>query len=281
MFRIETKKELCPGVAEFVVSAPRIARNAKAGQFIIVRVGEGGERIPLTLADWNAEKGTVTMVVQAIGHTTQWMLSLNEGECLADVLGPLGQPTDIKHHGTVVCLGGGIGAAPVYPIARAQKEAGNRVITAMGTRTSSLLFWTDQLQAVSDEFHITTDDGSAGIKGFAVDVLKRLVEQGIKVDLSYAIGPVRMMQASAKVAAQLGVPMLVSLNPIMVDGTGMCGGCRVYVGGKMRYACTEGPEFDGWQVDFDALIKRQQMYRTAEQASLAKPVGACQMEGIK
>ena len=281
MFRIEAKRELCPGVAEFEVSAPRIARNARAGQFVIVRVGDGGERIPLTLADWDAQKGTVTMVVQAIGHTTQWMLSLNEGEYLADVLGPLGQPTDVKRHGTVVCLGGGIGAAPIYPIARAQKEAGNRVITVMGTRTENLLFWTDRLDAVSDECHITTDDGSAGTKGFAVDVLKRLVEQGVKVDLSYAIGPVRMMQASAKVAAQLGVPMLVSLNPIMVDGTGMCGGCRVYVGGKMRYACTEGPEFDGWEVDFDALIKRQQMYRTAEQTALAKPAGPCRMEGVR
>ena len=281
MFRIEAKRELCPGVSEFEVSATRIARNARAGQFVIVRVGDGGERIPLTLADWDAQKGTVTMVVQAIGHTTQWMLSLNEGEYLADVLGPLGQPTDVKRHGTVVCLGGGIGAAPIYPIARAQKEAGNRVITVMGTRTENLLFWTDRLDAVSDECHITTDDGSAGTKGFAVDVLKRLVEQGVKVDLSYAIGPVRMMQASAKVAAQLGVPMLVSLNPIMVDGTGMCGGCRVYVGGKMRYACTEGPEFDGWEVDFDALIKRQQMYRTAEQTALAKPAGPCRMEGVR
>ena len=280
VYPIVEKSDLGPDVAEFVVSAPRVARKALAGQFVIVRVGDGGERIPLTLADWDAEAGTITLVVQGVGRTTRWMLSLNAGDSLADVLGPLGRPTEVKHYGTVVCLGGGIGAAPIYPIAKAQREAGNTVITVMGTRTAELLFWTDRLKATCDEFHITTDDGSTGKKGFAVDVLKDLVAEGRQVDLSYAIGPVRMMQASSAVARDLGVPMVVSLNPIMVDGTGMCGGCRVYVDGKMRYTCTEGPEFDGWKVDFEALIKRQQMYRTEEQIVMEKHPGPCRLEEV-
>jgi ferredoxin--NADP+ reductase len=267
-----------PNVSEYVIEAPRIAQKAQAGQFVVVRVGETGERIPLTLADWDAKAGTITLVVQAIGRTTKWMQALQTGDVLSDVLGPLGQPSEIKKYGTVVCLGGGIGGAPIHPIARAQRSVGNRVITVLGVRSESLLFWTDRLQQVSDEFVITSDDGSVGKKGFAVDVLKDLVAADQKVDLAYAIGPVRMMQASCSVAKKLGVPMVVSLNPVMVDGTGMCGGCRVYVAGKMRYACSEGPEFDGWEVDFETMINRQQMYRAQEQVAAEKLAGPCRME---
>lgn len=278
VFKIIEKSDIGPNVVEFKVEAPRVARKAAAGQFVIVRVGEGGERIPLTLADWSADEGWISLVVQAVGRTTNWMNSLEAGDGLLDVLGPLGEPTDIGTHGTIVMLAGGIGTAPIYPIAKAQKEAGNRVIVVIGARNSELVFWVDKMAAVCDEVRVTTDDGSMGQKGFAVDVLKDLVADGEKVDLSYAIGPVRMMQASSGVAKELGVPMVVSLNPIMVDGTGMCGGCRVYVGGQMRYACTEGPEFDGWEVDFEGLIRRQQSYRQEEAVAVEKPAGPCRME---
>lgn len=265
MFKILEKKELSPGVFRMVIDAPRIAKKTQPGQFIIERVDEESERIPLTVADFNREKGTITLIFQAVGASTELLAEKKEGESILNLVGPLGKPSEVAEGiGTVVCIGGGIGVAPVYPIARAMKEAGNKVISIMGARSKEILIMEDEMRAVSDETIVTTDDGTYGIKGFVTTALGQLVERGEKIDRVYAIGPVVMMKSVADATRPLALPTVVSLNPVMVDGTGMCGGCRVQVGTETKFACVDGPEFDGHIVDFNALRTRQGMYRDME-----------------
>ncbi len=273
MYPIVRKERLAPEVLLLEVEAPQIARKAKAGQFMILRVDDSGERIPLTLADWDAERGTITLIFQEVGASTKKLGLLNEGEAILDCVGPLGHASEIREYGTVVCIGGGIGIAPIYPVARAQRQAGNRVISILGARTKELLFWEDKLRAVSDEVLVTTDDGSYQRKGFVTDVLKHLADEGEQVDIVYAIGPVVMMRAVSHLTMEYGIHTVVSLNPIMMDGTGMCGACRVTVDGETKFACVDGPEFDGHQVDFAGLMKRQQMYLGQEKEAMERMTG--------
>ncbi len=265
MFKILAKKELSPNVYAMTIEAPRVARKAQPGQFIILRIDEEGERIPLTIADFDREKGTILLVFQTIGASTMELAAMNAGDSLLDFVGPLGQPSVIKKmEGTVVVVGGGIGVAPTYPIARAMKEAGNKVIAIMGAKTKDILIMEDMMKQVTDEILVTTDDGSRGIKGFVTYAVQALVDRGEKISQITAIGPCIMMKSVADATRDLGIRTIVSLNPIMVDGTGMCGGCRVTVGGETKFACVDGPEFDGHQVDFKGLMSRQRMYRDLE-----------------
>jgi ferredoxin--NADP+ reductase len=266
-------EELSEGVKSFIVEAPLVARKCQAGQFIILRIDENGERIPLTIADYSREKGTIQLIFQEVGATTRQMGRLKAGEALLDVAGPLGKATEIENFGVVVCIGGGIGVAPVYPIARAYKNAGNKVISIIGARNSDLLIMEKEMRSVSDELHITTDDGSAGRKGLVVDPLKDMIAAGDKIDRVMAIGPMVMMRGVAEVTRPHGIHTLVSLNPIMVDGTGMCGGCRCSVGGETKFACVDGPEFDGHEVDFNGLMARARMYQAEERQ--CKGDGSC------
>lgn len=267
MYKIVTKQELAPSVKLFEVEAPLIAKKAQPGQFIILRIDEDGERIPLTIADFNREKGTITLIFQEVGASTLELGRLNAGDSLLDLVGPLGKNTHIENFGTVVCIGGGIGVAPVYPIARGMKQAGNKVISIIGARNKDLLIYEQEMDKVSDELYITTDDGSKGRKGLVTHVLKELIEKGEKIALVMAIGPVIMMRSVADVTREYHIKTVVSLNPIMVDGTGMCGGCRVAVGNENKFACVDGPEFDAHLVDFDGLMARQRMYRPQEQTA--------------
>ena len=264
MFKILKKEEWSPSVFAMEIEAPRVARKAKAGQFIVLRVDEEGERIPLTIADFNRETGAVLIVFQVIGASTMKLAALNVGDSIVDFVGPLGQPSEIEKFGTVVVVGGGIGVAPTYPIARAMKEAGNKVIAIMGAKTKDILIMEDEMKAVTDEVVVTTDDGSYGMKGFVTNAVQALVDRGEKIDQITAIGPVIMMKSVADATRDLGIRTIVSLNPIMVDGTGMCGGCRVQVGDETKFACVDGPEFDGHLVDFKGLMSRQRMYRDLE-----------------
>jgi len=264
MNKILMKKVLSEGVKEFEIEAPQIAKSRHAGQFVIVRANEKGERIPLTIADANPEKGTITLIFQEVGKSTMLMGTFEEGDSFQDVVGPLGRPTHIEKFGTVVCMGGGIGVAPMHPIAQAMKQAGNRVIAIIGARSKDLLIMEDRIKAASTEMHISTDDGTFGVHGFVTDILQSLIDKDEKIDLCVAIGPVPMMNASCKLTKQYDIPTVVSLNPIMVDGTGMCGACRVTVGGKTRFVCVDGPEFDGHAVDFVELVKRQRAYLPQE-----------------
>jgi len=268
MNEITVKKRLTPGIHYFEVKNPDIAKRAKAGQFVIVRISEEGERIPLTIADFNRDKGLVTLVVMSVGKTTLQMETLNKGDRILDLVGPLGLPTHIEHYGKVACIGGGVGIAPIYPITRALKEAGNYVIGILGARTRELLIFEDRMKAICDELIITTDDGSYGRKGFVTDALKDYVDSYGKVDKVFAIGPVPMMKNVCKLTRECSISTIVSLNAIMVDGTGMCGSCRVTVGGKTKFSCVEGPDFDGHLVDFDELASRQCFYREEEIKSL-------------
>ena len=280
MFEILVKKTLGENVTLFEIAAPRVARRHRPGQFAMVRPLAHSERIPLTIADVDKARGTITLVVQSVGKTTFEMCErLAEGDTLANVAGPLGNPTHITvpgkpddFRGTIACVAGGIGAAPMLPIARAFKAAGHDVFTILGARRKDLLVFEDRLGAASTDLLVCTDDGSHGVKGFVTDVLKGLIEQrrhaGGDVDLAIAIGPPIMMKFCAKTTKPYGVSTLVSLNTIMVDGTGMCGGCRVMVDGAAKYVCVDGPEFDGHNVDFDGMMRRQAMYKTEEKASL-------------
>lgn len=277
MYKIRTKIELSPGVKLFVMEAPLIARKCLPGQFIILRIDEDGERVPLTIADFNRSEGTITLIFQEVGHTTRQLGSLNEGETILDLAGPLGTATEIENFGTVICVGGGIGVAPLYPIARAYKQAGNKVISIIGARNADLLILEHEMAAVSDELIITTDDGSKGRKGLVIHPLQEILADQ-KVDRVMAIGPVIMMKSVSEVTKLFGVHTLVSLNPIMVDGTGMCGGCRVNVGNKNKFACVDGPEFDGHQVDFDGLMARQRMYHDQERGT-KRCGGGCSCHG--
>lgn len=282
MFKIVVKKSLGENVTLYEVEAPRVAKRHRAGQFVMVRPQAHSERIPLTIADVDRARGTITLVVQAVGKTTFEMAeAFAQGDCFSNVAGPLGNPTHIAipgkaedFRGTVACVAGGIGAAPMLPIARAFRDAGHEVVTILGARRKDLLVFEDRLGAASSELLVCTDDGSYGRKGFVTDVLKDLVEtrraSGGDVHLAIAIGPPLMMKFCSKTTQPYAVPTLVSLNTIMVDGTGMCGGCRVMVEGVAKYVCVDGPEFDGHKVDFDGMMRRQAMYKPEEATSLAR-----------
>ena len=262
-YKILSKKELCPNQYELTIEAPYITKNAKAGQFIILRVSEDGERVPLTIADYNRETGALTIVFMAVGYTTKQLALLEPGDELVDIVGPLGQPTHIKNYGTVVCLAGGYGAAPCYLIAKAFKEAGNKVYMIMGARTKELIFWEDKMKDACSELFVTTDDGTLGTKGFVTQVMQSIMEKE-KIDYAIAVGPMPMMRAVAELTRGKGIKTEASMNPIMVDGTGMCGACRVTVGGEVKFACVDGPDFDAHLIDFDEVINRTSIYKDYE-----------------
>lgn len=255
-----------PDVFYYKIAAPLISRKAMPGQFVIVRLNEKGERIPLSLADINAGEGTISLIVMAVGKTTHEMSLLKEGEEILDLCGPLGEPTHIESIGRVILVGGGFGVAPLYPIARAFKAAGNEVTTIMGARSADLLIYEQEMRKVCDRVVITTNDGSVGMKGLVTDALQLEIEKGA-VGMVMAVGPAVMMKSVCGTTEPFGVKTVVSLNPIMVDGTGMCGGCRVSVGGETRFACTDGPDFDGHLVDWDLLMDRQKTYVNEEKRS--------------
>jgi ferredoxin/flavodoxin---NADP+ reductase len=268
MFRIQQAGFIAPQIKRFVIEAPRIARKHQAGQFVILRLHETGERIPLTIESSNAERGTISIVVQAVGKTTNQLNALETGDGILDVVGPLGKPSVIENFGTVVIVGGGVGTALAYPTTVALKRAGNRIVTILGGRNRDLVILENEMKQVSDELYVTTDDGSYGEKGLVTDKLRELIAQGMKIDEVLAVGPVPMMKAVADLTKGPGIHTVVSLNPIMIDGTGMCGGCRVIVGGKSKFACVDGPEFEAHEVDFSVLMQRNRMYREAERESL-------------
>ncbi len=274
MNMILAKRPLGPNVVELVVEAPRIAARARAGQFAVVRLHERGERIPLTLADWDPGRGTITLVVQMVGKSTR---ELGErfgiGDTIRDVVGPLGSPSTIRRYGTVVCVGGGVGIAPIYPIARALRAEGNEVIAVVGARTKGLLLWLDRIAEVSSELHIATDDGSQGVKGVVTTPLQEVLATR-KVAHVWAIGPAIMMKFCARTCQEFGVPATVSLNAIMLDGTGMCGACRVEVGGETRFTCVDGPEFPGDLVNWDLLLARLGTFTDEERYALERYVAA-------
>lgn len=255
---------------EFWIEAPLIARKRKAGQFVIIRGYEQGERIPLTIADADPERGLICIVFQVVGKGTRQLASMNQGDMIPDVAGPLGKPTHIEKKGTVVCIGGGLGIGPIHPIAQAMKAAGNEVISIIGARTKDLLIMEDKMRAASSKLIVCTDDGSYGMQGFVTTALQQLINEGVKIDEVVAIGPGVMMRAVVRVTKPAGIPTVVSLNSIMVDGTGMCGACRVTVGGKTRFVCVDGPEFDGHEVDFDELMIRLRTYVTEEKIAEGK-----------
>ncbi|RJR28989.1 MAG: sulfide/dihydroorotate dehydrogenase-like FAD/NAD-binding protein [Desulfobacteraceae bacterium] len=269
MFEILKRQEMADGTVVLnEISAPLIAKNAKPGQFVILKANETGERIPLTMADTDPKKGTVTIIYQVVGKSTALFKSLKVGEKYQDVIGPLGKPTHVEKLGTVVCVGGGTGVAVMHPITKALKEIGNKVVAIIGARTKDLLILEDKMKAASNELHVCTDDGSYGHHGFVTDVMKEVLKKE-DVKLVVGIGPVPMMKFVSKITAEYKVKTLVSLNAVMVDGTGMCGCCRVSVGGKTQFACVDGPEFDGHLVDFDELSQRLQSYKEEEASSFA------------
>jgi ferredoxin--NADP+ reductase len=276
VYEILVREDLAPVTKLFEVEAPVVARKARAGQFVIVRIDEEGERIPLTIGDYDRERGTVTLVVQEVGKTTMQMGTMQSGDELASVTGPLGLPTEIEEYGTVLCVGGGVGIAPIYPIARDLKEAGNTVLSIIGARNEDLLFWEDKMRAVSDELIVCTDDGSYGRKALVTIPIKELLEAARPISHIWAIGPAIMMKFCALTTQPFGVPTTVSLNSIMVDGTGMCGACRVEVGGQTRFVCVDGPEFDGHQVDWDQLLARQRIYPEQEKLAVERWQQECQ-----
>lgn len=260
MFKIVRREEMSGGTVILnEIEAPLIAKKAKPGQFVILKANEEGERIPLTMADSDPEKGTITVIYMVVGKSTALFKTLTAGDAYQDVIGPLGKPTHLQKVGKVVCVGGGTGIAVLHPITRGLKNIGNYVISILGARSKDLLILENQMRAVSDELHPCTDDGSYGRHGFVTTVLKEILQKE-KIDLVVAIGPVPMMKFVSKMTKEFNVPTIVSLNPIMVDGTGMCGGCRVTIGGKTQFACVDGPEFDGHRVDYDELMLRLQAY---------------------
>ncbi len=262
------KESLAPSITLFEVYAPGIARSVRPGQFVVVRADDYAERIPLTVVDRQPDRQSITLVVQVVGVSTRKMDRLKVGEAFLDVAGPLGKPTAIKKHGTVVCIGGGVGVAPVYPITKAYKEAGNRIISIIGARTKEMIILEKEMRSVSDELYLTTDDGTEGRHGFVTDELLRLIDEKVKIDFVVAIGPGVMMKAVCGLTKKHGIPTIVSLNSLMVDGTGMCGGCRITVGNETKFVCVDGPEFDGHQVDFQELLKRSEMYRREEHRAM-------------
>jgi ferredoxin--NADP+ reductase len=268
LFEITEKIRLSHSVSLFRIAAPRIARKRRAGQFIMLRLNKQGERIPLTIVDSDPAEGTITIIVQEVGKTTGMLGALQKGDVILDVAGPLGKPCHIEDFGHAVCVGGGIGVAPVYPITRALKDAGNRVTSVIGARTKDLIILEKEMERTSDRFLVATDDGSYGHHGFVTQILARLIEEGNGIDIIFAIGPLPMMNAVCNVTRPHGIRTMVSLNPVMVDGTGMCGGCRVTIGGKIRFACVDGPEFDGHEVDFEELLQRNRSYIREEKRAM-------------
>lgn len=269
LFKIVHAAFIAPGIKRFVVKAPRIARKHKPGQFVIVRLYEQGERIPLTIERSDPERGTINMAVQSVGKTTQQLNTLEAGDQILDVVGPLGKPSEIEKFGTVVVMGGGVGTAMAYPTAAALKQAGNRVISIIGARTKELVILEREMGEVSDVLMITTNDGSYAAEGLVTEKLRQLIDNGTRIDRVLAVGPIAMMQAVGDVTRKEGIRTIVSLNPIMIDGTGMCGGCRVLIDGKSEFACVDGPEFDAQRVNFEVLVQRNAMYREAERKSMA------------
>lgn len=288
MFPITEARFLALDIKLLKIQAPLIARKRQAGQFVIVRTHDHGERIPLTIADSDPSRGTITIIVQGIGKTTKQLNLLNAGDELLDVVGPLGQPSAIRKYGSVVVIGGGVGTAIAYPTAVALKEVGNCVLSIIGARTKQFVIIEEEMRSTSDELYVMTDDGTYGQRGLVTDKLCELIDAGRHIDQVLAIGPIPMMQATAEVTRPHKIPTIVSLNPIMVDGTGMCGGCRVLVGGKSRFACVEGPEFNAHAVDFRMLAQRNRLYRPQEQEALRSfeeslrqaldPAPCCQLE---
>lgn len=265
MYEIMAKNELAQKIKSIEIHAPAIAEKAQAGQFVILRVDDKGERIPLTLVDWNKQKGTITLIFLEVGASTEKLGMLRVGDMVSNVCGPLGKPSEAKRYGLVCVIGGGVGTASALPIIRAMKQAGNRVVAIVGAKTAGLLILEDEIRKIADELYVSTDDGTKGRKGFVSDVLEMLIAKGCKFDVVYAIGPTVMMRAVANTTKPYDVHTIVSLNPIMVDGMGMCGACRVSVGGKTWFACVDGPEFDAHQVDFGELMKRQMAFVSEEQ----------------
>jgi ferredoxin/flavodoxin---NADP+ reductase len=268
VFKIVHAEFIAPGIKRFVIDAPRIARKHQPGQFVILRLCERGERIPLTVERADRTGGTVNLVVQSAGKTTHLLNLLETGDNILDVVGPLGKPSEIEKFGTVVVIGGGVGTAMAYPTAAALKKAGNRVISIVGARNKELVILEREMSEVSDTLMITTDDGSYADKGFVTDKLRQLIDNGTRIDLVLAVGPIPMMKAVADVTRTEKIRTIVSLNPIMIDGTGMCGGCRVLIDGKSEFACVDGPEFEAHRVDFAVLVQRNRMYREAERKSM-------------
>jgi len=268
MNEIVQKKELAPDIDEYVINAPLVASKCLPGQFVVLRLHEEGERIPITIADFDRDTGFLTLVIQEVGKTTMEMGTMKEGDVLSDVIGPLGRESRISKIGTMVAVGGGIGIPAVHPIARAFKEAGSAVISVLGARNKELLIWEERMRSFSDKISITTDDGSYGKKGFVTDALKELIDSGTKIDQVTAIGPAIMMKMVSEVTRPKGIKTVVSLNSLMLDATGMCGVCRVEVGGKTKFACVDGPEFDGHEVNFDILMSRLTMYLPEEKESV-------------
>jgi len=275
MAKILKKDVLSENIVRMDIEAPEIARKRKAGQFVILRIHEKGERIPLTIVDSNPERGVVTIIFQVVGHTTALLSTLSKGDEILDFQGPLGNPTEVEMFGHVVCIGGGVGVGVIYPITKALKERGNRVTSIIGARTKGLLILEQEIAGVSDHLIVMTDDGSYGTPGFVSHALKNLIEGGEKIDRVFAIGPVPMMKAISECTRPYGIKTIVSLNAIMVDGTGMCGACRVSVGGETRFTCVDGPEFDGHEVDFDLLMKRLRMYCREERISYERDQCRC------
>lgn len=271
MFKIISNEKIAPAIYKMEIEAPLVARKAKPGQFLMIRIDERGERIPLTIA---AHKGDIiTIAYQAVGVTTQRLTEKKKEEYLLDVVGPLGHATDAKKIGTVCCIGGGVGIAELYPVVRAYSDAGNKVIVIIGARNRELVIFKDELKKVSNEMFITTDDGTEGEKGFVSDVLKRLISGGEKIGLVYAVGPAIMMKVVSDITKPVDIKTIVSLNTVLVDGTGMCGSCRIEVGGETKFACVDGPEFDGHRVNFKELVVRQGLFKEQEQH-------ACRIKGM-
>lgn len=270
MFRILEKRALTDVTTLYVVEAPLVAKRAEPGQFVIIRIDERGERIPLTIADYDRERGTITLVVQDVGKTTHCMARLGVGDSLLDFVGPLGVPAELIDSGTVVCIGGGVGVAPIYPKVKELHRRGVNVVSIIGARSATLMIMADEMRAASSELHICTDDGSAGYHGFVSGKLEELIKQGVKMDEVIAVGPLPMMRACVETTRPYGIKTWVSLNPIMVDGTGMCGACRVTVGGETKFCCVDGPMFDGHAVDFREAMRRGQMYRDEERTAMER-----------
>ncbi len=279
MFRIVEKEILNPYVVRMDIEAPYVARKAEPGQFIIFRIDEAGERIPLTIADFDREKGTVTIIFQIVGKSTKVLAEMNEGDTLLDFVGPLGVASHLEGYKKVAVIGGGLGTAIAYPQAKKLHSLGAEVHSITGFRNKDLIILENEMKAVSEKLVVATDDGSNGNKGFVTNVLKQLIDEGNKYDLVIAIGPLVMMKAVSSLTREFGIKTLVSMNPIMIDGTGMCGGCRLTVGGKTKFACVDGPDFDGHEVDFDEAMRRQNMYK--KQESKSTELHSCRLDNSK
>ncbi len=270
MFKILEKQKLVPKIQLMQLDAPLIAKKAEPGQFVVLRVDENGERIPLTIADFDRAKGTITIVFQKVGKTTHLLATKDVGNTIADVLGPLGNPSEVQHFGKVICIGGGVGVAPVYPLARKLKQNGNEVTSIVGYRSKDYVFWEDRIRSISDRVFIATNDGSYGEKGFVTDILKKLMNKGEQIDRVFAVGPAIMMKVVCDVTREKAIKTIVSLNSLMVCGMGMCGACRVVVGGETKFTCADGPDFDGHLVNFDIMMKRLNTYKEEEKISFEK-----------